>query len=101
MPVQYQSKMTQRLDRPQFSRVRRPAAMTVGAILLALASGCASTSLDEGAPTASATAQTTPPASAPRPAGPQRGTASAGAATAQAAASPAEPTGPKDTGTYP
>jgi hypothetical protein len=65
--------------------------MTACAILPSLAAGCASTSIEDTVPTASASAATLPE-SAPRPAGAQRGTASAAAA---------EPAGPKDTGTFP
>jgi hypothetical protein len=78
---------------PQHSRVGHALGAIACAILLGLASGCASTSIEDAAPTASAS---TLPESAPRPAGAQRGTASA---TDAAAAIEAE--GPKDTGTFP
>lgn len=79
---------------PQHSRVGHALGAIACAILLCLASGCASTSIEDAAPTASAS---TLPENAPRPAGAQRGTASA--TDASTAASEAE--GPKDTGTFP
>ena len=78
---------------PQHSRVGHALGAIACAILLCLASGCASTSIEDAAPTASAS---TLPENAPRPAGAQRGTASA---TDAAVAIEAE--GPKDTGTFP
>ena len=52
-------------------------------------------------PAASASAATTLPENAPRPAGAQRGTASATGAAAPATAAAIEAAGPKDTGTFP
>jgi hypothetical protein len=90
--------MTQRFDTPQFSRVRCGLRIVACSILLSLASGCASTSLEDAVPSASASTETTLPESAPRPTGVQRGTASASSQTSSAAATPA---GPQDTGTFP
>lgn len=88
----YQLRMTQRFDMPQHSRVGHALRLGACATLLCLASGCASTSVEDAVPAASASSGTTLPENAPRPAGAQRGTASAAAA---------EPAGPKDTGTFP
>ena len=97
MPRPYQVRMTQRFDMPQHSRVRHALGLGACAILLLLASGCASTSIEDAVPAASASSEATLPENAPRPAGAQRGTASATAV----AASATEPAGPKDTGTFP
>jgi len=85
--------MTQRFDMPQHSRVGHAVGIVACAILLSLAAGCASTGI-EAVPVTSASG-TSLPEKAPRPAGAQRGSASAIAASA------AEPAGPKDTGTFP
>ena len=68
------------------------------AILAAAASGCASTGVDQllPGPSASATASS----DVPQPTTAQRGTASA-SALETAAATPAEPSGPRNSGTYP
>jgi hypothetical protein len=96
MPRPYQVRMTQRFDMPQHSRVGHAVGIVACAILLSLAAGCASTGI-EAVPVTSASSGTSLPEKAPRPAGAQRGTASATAAAAKAA----EPAGPKDTGTFP
>jgi len=82
--------MTQRFDAPQFLRVGRGLRIILCAILPALASGCASTSIEDALPGASASSTGAT----------QQGTASASSQAAGAAVAAAD-AGPRDTGSFP